>query len=104
MLAAVAAALDGQAAVLAARVPVAATVAAIEAADAEIVLVLVGADLPAVERAMLLAAIGPLAVARAPVRVCALDVGADADEADVVAAARYLAGAGSTTGQVLVVG
>jgi hypothetical protein len=101
MLAAVAAALDGQATVMAARAPVADTVTAIEAAEGEVVLVLVGADLPAVERAMLLAAIGPLAVARAPGRVCALDVGAHADLADVVAAARFLAGAGSTTGQVL---
>ena len=104
MLAAVRAALAGQGAVIGAAAPIAATVAAIAAADESFVLVIAGPDLPAVERAMLLAAIGPLAVARAPRRVCALDVATGASATDGVAAARFLADAGSTTGQVLAVG
>ncbi|MEG3088645.1 Rossmann fold domain-containing protein [Sphingomonas sp. PB4P5] len=104
MLAEVVAALDGQALVLPALAPLADTLAAIEAAMADMILLLAGADLSAVDRAMLLAAIGPLAVARAPLRVCALDIAAGATVADVVAAAQFLAGAASTTGQVLAIG
>ncbi|MEN2785638.1 Rossmann fold domain-containing protein [Sphingomonas qilianensis] len=104
MLGIVSAALEGQGAVIVARLPIAETIAAIKSADAAMALVIVGPELPAVDRAMVLAAIAPLAVARAPRRLCALDIGHHAAEADVVAVARFLAGAKSTTGQVLVVG
>lgn len=81
--------------------PVAELVARIRAAPAELVLLLVTAETSPVDRAMLHAAIGPLAVERAPARVCALDIASSASETDVVAAASFLARAASTTGQLL---
>ena len=87
---------------LRAVLPIAETLRAVRAAVDTVVVVIVPHDLPAVERAMLIAAIGPLAIERAPAqRVCALDLGAAADPADVAAAVRFLARAASTTGQVL---
>lgn len=57
------------------------------------------------DRAMLIAAIAALAVDMAPrVRVAALDLEERAAEEDLIAAARFLAGATSSTGQVLRVG
>lgn len=57
------------------------------------------------ERAMLLAAIAPLAIEFAPARrLSAVDAAETAVAADVVAAAIFLASAKSTTGQVLRVG
>lgn len=65
-------------------------------------LVVVDAAASSVDRAMMLAAIGPLAVELGPERrIGALDVGIDGAPADSVSAARFLAGAGSTTGQIL---
>lgn len=65
-----------------------------------VVLLLVPA-VAAIERAMLLAALGPLARELAPRRIGAIDVAESASADRVVAAARFLAGARSTTGQVL---
>ena len=68
-------------------------------------LLLLDASLDALATARARAAIGPLAVERAPgVRVNAVVMGADADPEQVEAAARFLEGARSTTGQVLEVG
>ncbi|WP_404368210.1 Rossmann fold domain-containing protein [Sphingomonas sp. MMS24-J45] len=67
-----------------------------------VALLVIASDVPDLDRAMVLAAIGPLAAARAPAqRIAAIDVAPGADEADVVAAARFLAGAESSTGQAL---
>ncbi|MDB5674173.1 MAG: hypothetical protein JWM65_1155 [Sphingomonas bacterium] len=66
------------------------------------VLLLIAGDVSVLDRAILRAAIGPLAIALAPSkRVNAVDVVGDAAEDDVVAAARFLAAAASTTGQIL---
>ena len=66
------------------------------------VLLMIEHSVPKLDRAMLLAAIGPLAVECAPTgRIAALDVAEGADPDDVVAAAIFLTGALSTTGQVL---
>ena len=51
--------------------------------------------------ALLRAAIGPLAVERAPARVNAVFPDADADPADVNTAAAWLDAAASTTGQLM---
>lgn len=92
-------------AVLRAVLPVAQTVAAVRGATAEIVVLIVGDDLPAVERVMLIAALAPLAIERAPAgRLCAIDLASAADPADVDAAIAFLTDASSTTGQVLAVG
>ena len=77
-------------------------VAALRAAAGDVVLLVIEPSVPELDKAMLLAAIGPLAVERAPaVRIAALDVADGADLADVVAAAAFLVVAHSTTGQVL---
>lgn len=66
------------------------------------VLLLVDSRIAALDRAMLLAAIGPLAAELAPrVRIGAVVAGPAAAAADVAAAAAFLARARSTTGQVL---
>jgi hypothetical protein len=73
-----------------------------EARGAAIVLLLIDPLVPALARAMLLAAIGPLAVELAPgIRIGALDLAAGAAPADIAAAAHFLARARSTTGQIL---
>ncbi|QQV76287.1 hypothetical protein H5J25_12375 [Sphingomonas aliaeris] len=65
-------------------------------------LVVVDSTSASVDRAMMLAAIGALAIELGPERrIGALDVGIDGAPADSVSAARFLAGAGSTTGQIL---
>lgn len=69
----------------------------------ETVLVLIEPDFAAIDRAMLIAALGPLAVELAPKRIAAIAAADGAPIDDVVAAARYLAAARSTTGQTLVV-
>ncbi len=76
-------------------------VALVRAADGEsVVLVIVPRDPLAM--ALARAAIGPLAVERAPgMRVNAVVPGAGADTDDVDAAVAFLEGARSTTGQVL---
>ena len=67
-------------------------------------LLLIDSSAPTLDRAMLSAAIGPLAIERAPrARIGAIDIASGAVLADVVAAARYLAAARSTTGQILTV-
>jgi hypothetical protein len=79
-------------------------VAGIRAATTGLVLLLVLPATSELQRAMLLAAIGPLAVERAPAhRICALDVKSGAAADDIVAAARFLASAASTTGQVIAI-
>ena len=76
--------------------------ALVRAAGAESVLVVVDPALDALEAALARAAIGPLAAERAPgTRVNALLPAADADPAEVEAAARFLEGALSVTGQLL---
>jgi len=73
-------------------------------AEAEFVLLLIDSPVPALDRAMLIAAIAPLAIDVAPhTRIGAIDVAAGADPDAVAAAARFLAAAGSTTGQILTV-
>ena len=67
-------------------------------------LVVVDGAASSVDRAMMLAAIGPLAVELGPDRrIGALDIGIDGAPPDSVSAARFLIGAGSTTGQILAV-
>lgn len=66
------------------------------------VLLLIPGDVPALDRAMLRAATGPLALELAPVkRLNTLDVAVGAADDEVIAAARFLAAAASTTGQLL---
>lgn len=74
----------------------------VRGAAGESVLVMLDPALDPVELARARAAIGPLAVERAPAtRVNALLAAAGADPIDVEAAAKFLEGACSTTGQVL---
>lgn len=82
------------------------SVAAVRAAPrGGLVLLVIAGTVPKLDRAMLLAALGPLAEELAPTtRLAALEVGEGADPAAVVAAGVFLAGATSTTGQVLRVG
>lgn len=76
--------------------------ALVRATNGESVVVLFDAELDPVELAQARAAIGPLAVERAPVmRVNAVVALAGARGENVQAAARFLDGARSTTGQVL---
>lgn len=74
------------------------------AAADEAIVVLIQPDFAAIDRAMLIAALGPLALELAPRRINAIAVADGAASERVVAAARYLAFARSTTGQNLVVG
>ena len=72
------------------------------ATDHAMVLLVLAPTVPKLDRAMLLATIGPLAVELAPgVRIGAIELEAGANIEDVVAAAVFLATAESTTGQVL---
>lgn len=76
----------------------------LQASDTGIALLLIDSSTPAMDRAMLCAAIGPLAIERAPrTRIGAIEIGEGAATADVVAAAGFLASARSTTGQILTV-
>ena len=71
---------------------------------AGITLLLIDSSVPAIDRAMLCAAIGPLAIERAPrARIGAIEIGNGAAAEDVVAAASYLGSARSTTGQILTI-
>lgn len=80
------------------------TLSRIRAVTARFALVVVAPDIAPVDRAMILAGIAPLAVELGPERrIGALDITADACEADILATARFLAGAESTTGQMLTV-
>lgn len=74
---------------------------AVRAGDAEHILLLFAADLPPLDAALLRAALGPLAIERAPTRVNALLAHPGADSAAVEAAAIFLEGARSTTGQLI---
>lgn len=66
------------------------------------VLLFIAGDVPALDRALLRAAVGPLAIELAPAkRLNAVDVAAGAALEDVIAAARFVAAAESTTGQVI---
>jgi len=76
-------------------------VSAVRASGAESILLLFPDDLAPLDATLLRAALGPLAVERAPARVNALAALAGADPGDVEAAARFLEGARSTTGQLL---
>jgi hypothetical protein len=76
----------------------------IRAATADFILLLIESPVPALDRAMLVGAIGPLATELAPrTRIGAIDVTVGAHPDDVAAAARFLAAARSTTGQILTV-
>ena len=101
---AVTAALAGQAAVVVADVTVALTdvLASLRTVSPEdVVIVVILADLSAIDRAMLLAALGPLAIELAPRRIAAIDVADGASPQHILAAAHYLAAACSITGQHL---
>lgn len=79
-------------------------VAAIRGAprDSGIVLLVIDGAVGALDRAMLRAAVAPLALELAPeTRLAALDLSAAAERDAVLAAADYLVNARSTTGQVL---
>lgn len=85
-----------------ATVAVIAELRAVRTDERDSVLLLISRDVPALDRAMLRAAIGPLAIELSPVtRLNAVDVAEDAADDDVIAAARFLAAAESTTGQLL---
>ena len=102
---ALAAAIAGGAALVFARD--ASAVAEIRAAapQADMILLVIDGAVPNLDAAMLIAALGPLAVEVAPAtRIVALQVATGADEDDVVVAAQFLTGAASTTGQVLRIG
>ena len=72
--------------------------------ESPMVLLLIEASISPIDRAMLIAAIGPLAIERAPLgRIGAIDVMPGAVPEDVAAAAKFLAAAHSTTGQVLTI-
>jgi len=74
------------------------------AAGGEIILLLIDSGVAPLDRAMLIAAIGPLAIDHAPAtRIGAIDIVQGAAQKDVEAVARFLVAARSTTGQVLVV-
>ena len=75
---------------------------ATRASERDSVLLLIAGDVSILDRAILRAAIGALAAELAPEkRVNAVDIAGDAPLDDVIAAARYLSGAESTTGQLL---
>jgi len=80
---------------------VAAAVHGVRASTAEHLLLMLAPDLPPLEAALLRAALEPLAIERAPARLNAVAAGPAADRQAVEAAARFLEGAGSTTGQLL---
>ena len=83
---------------------VAEIVSRLRRSEAETALLLIDSSVSTIERAMLSAAIGPLAIERAPLaRIGAMDIANGAALADVVAAANYMASARSTTGQILTV-
>ncbi|WP_353204517.1 Rossmann fold domain-containing protein [Sphingomonas sp.] len=72
------------------------------AVDHALVLMVLAPTVPILDRNMLLAAVGVLAVDCAPrARIAALDVRPGADVDDVVATALFLATAESTTGQIV---
>jgi len=74
----------------------------LQRSSAGFALLLIDSSVPAMDRAMLSAAIGPLAIECAPqARIGAIEIGAAALTADVAAAAVYLVSARSTTGQIL---
>ena len=76
-------------------------VAAVRGATSDSLVVVI-APRASLEMALARAAIGPLAVERAPaMRVNAVMPGAGASAADVAAAVAFLEGAQSTTGQIL---
>lgn len=75
---------------------------ATRAYERDSVLLLIAGDVSVLDRALLRAAIGPLAAELAPEkRINAVDIAGDAALDDVLAAARYLSGAESTTGQLV---
>jgi hypothetical protein len=101
------AALAGDATVVAAGggQSVAEVLAALRASSStDAVLLLIGPDVPAIDRAMLLAALGPLATDLAPQRLGAIDLVAECPSDRIVATAKYLVSARSTTGQALRLG
>ncbi len=70
----------------------------------ESILLIIEPDVAAIDRAMLRAALGPIAIEFAPAcRINALDVMAGASDDNVTAAATFLAAAASTTGQLMVI-
>lgn len=100
---ALAAALAGRAALVFAD-DAGAVAAAVRAArrGAAMVLVVIDAAVAPLDRAMAIAAVGPLAAEVAPAtRIAALDLDRGGAPEDAITAALFLAAAGSTTGQVL---
>lgn len=90
--------------VLVAGGSVTAIIERVRQAVAGVVIVIIDAGWTPIDRHLLLASIEPLAVARAPAtRVCAVQLAADADLADAVAAVEYLLSAQSVTGQILTI-
>jgi len=78
----------------------AATIAAVRAAPGDVAVV-IGPAVAPLERALLIAAIGPLAIERTPARVNALDCGEGVTPEAVAEALAFLENADCTTGQVL---
>jgi len=75
---------------------------AVRADERDSVLLFIAGDVPALDRALLRAAVGPLAIELAPAtRLNALDVAPGAADDAGIAAARFLTAAESTTGQLL---
>lgn len=102
MRAALAATLGERAALVVAEDMSAVAAVRLASHDSGFVLLVIDAQVAAIDRAMLIAAVGPLAIELAPqTRLVALDLAAGAGVADIVAAADYLVAATSTTGQVL---
>ena len=89
---------------LTAGATVGALVAAVQEGAADAIIVEVAPEIAALERHLILAAIGPLAIELAPgTRLCAIDMGAGAEAEDVAAVRDWLASAHCTTGQVVAV-
>lgn len=99
---ALAAALAGRAAVVSASDSTAIDAVRAASETSETVLLLLAAEVPDLDKVMLLAAVGPLAIELAPHgRLVTIDLRAGAEQDDAVAAAVFLASAASTTGQIL---
>lgn len=72
--------------------------------DARVTIIVAGADLAPLDRATLMAGIPVLAIELGPDRrIVALDLGSTAGKSATIDAARFLASAESTTGQILTV-
>jgi len=82
-----------------------ATIRSAAASHCAAIVWIVGPHIPALERALIMASIEPLAIELAPtMRLCAVEATPGAAAAQIWASARFLFSATSTTGQLLQVG